>query len=140
MHVKCDLLLMAMLCLILCIWHVNGEYINMSDEPANRLYKNLTSHYVKQVPVLNYNDTVEVTTVMRLFQLLDLDTSTETMAVTGEFILSWKDAFLAWSLEEYPGVVSMSIPAHQVCGKTSESSMAALIKVIGLYLERDRSP
>ncbi len=113
MCIKCDIWLTN---IILCVtWYVSGTYTNMNDVPAMRLYKNLTSNYVKQVPVLNYNDTVQVTTAMRLYQLLDLDSSSETMAVTGELILTWKDAFLRWSLEEYPDVIALSIPANQVC-------------------------
>ena len=118
MHVRHNIWITVLLCMV---WYVGGQHIDIDDIPAVRLYRNLTENYVKQVPVVNYNDTLQVYTIMRLFQLLNLDSSSETMAVTGEFIFTWKDAFLKWSLDEYPDVLSLSIPANQVFTQAAEA-------------------
>ncbi len=101
--------------LLLCVTgYVSGRFTNMNDIPSVRLYRNLTENYVKQIPVLNPKDTLQVHAFLRIFQLLKLDSSSETIAVAGELILHWTDAFLTWSLDDYPDVDTLSLPASQV--------------------------
>ncbi len=94
--------------------HFTEQYPDINDIASAQLHKKLMSNYVKQVPVVNYDDTLHVYTFMRLFELLELDSSSEIMSVTAEFIFNWDDAFLRWSPVEYPGVLSLSFPANQV--------------------------
>ncbi len=111
MHVEFIILITTLLC---TTCYGNGLYLNMEEIPAMKLSRNLSTHYVKQVPVVNYKDTLQVEVFMRLFQLLELDSSSETMAVTGELIFIWKDSFLKWSLDDFPDVTVLSIPANEI--------------------------
>ena len=115
MDVKYSIWITALLCTTCYAGHNNEEiYLNMEEIPAMRLYRNLSMHYVKQRPVLHYNDTLQVEVFLRLFQLLDLDSSSETMTVTGEFHFKWTDSFLKWRLEDFPGITILSIPANEI--------------------------
>ncbi|CAJ0941836.1 unnamed protein product, partial [Mesorhabditis belari] len=82
----------------------------------SRLYCNviLVTDYSTNVrPVYNEATTTNVSINLNSFQLISLDQSAETITISAEFVMTWRDELLHWSLDEF-NLTVLSLRASQV--------------------------
>ncbi|KAK6018273.1 Neurotransmitter-gated ion-channel ligand binding domain protein [Ostertagia ostertagi] len=65
-------------------------------------------------PVLNENETINLTISANSLSLLRMDQAEETATFSAEFILEWTDAFLKWNPEQHDGQRRVKIKEAQV--------------------------
>lgn len=65
-------------------------------------------------PVIDENDTINMTISFNQFALLRMDQSEETAIFSAEFILEWKDVFLQWEPEKHSGLTRLKVKELEV--------------------------
>ena len=115
----------------------NGTIIDVEYTIVTSLYKDLLHGYDKRVrPVRNQSQSLEVSFLFCLYNIVALNTASQKLSVLATFFVGWKDEILTWNPEDYDGaklvkfttseiwtpavVISKSIDGHGIIGKPTD--------------------